>query len=587
VALAPRHSEARASGNPSHPVSAILAQLDDDQRAAASCVEGPLLIIAGPGSGKTRTLTHRIAHLVADCGVAAANCLAITFTRRAAAEMRERLAHLMPDGADQVAIHTFHSFGLSLLREHPAAAGLHRGFRVASVAERTALLAQTLDVTATKAERLVRAISRAKRAPSTASEEVAEALAAYQRALALGNMIDFDDLIALPVRALEADPGLAACYRARFPHICVDEFQDVDEQQYRFLALIGPLNPCVIGDPDQAIYGFRGADASCFDRFRRDYPAAKVVSLARNYRSSGTIVTAAAQVIAARRERSVTEIVREMHERITIHVAPTEPAEAEAVVAAIEHMIGGATFFSMDSARASGVAERSYSFADFAVLYRTVAQAAALTEAFARSGMPFKQAAHGALAGDPAVQALLGQLGDGDGPIADGLRCAAERLQGADGIDPPALSAALARLTALAEACGQDRARFLDAMALATDADFFDARADRVSLLTLHAAKGLEFPVVFIVGLEDGILPLHWSAPDEAALAEERRLFYVGMTRAKDRLILSRARKRLWRGRMRELEASPFLSDIEAELLKHQRAELPRRKPEDRQLSLF
>jgi DNA helicase-2/ATP-dependent DNA helicase PcrA len=279
-----------------------------------------------------------------------------------------------------------------------------------------------------------------------------------------------------------------------------------------------------------------------------------------------------------------------MHERITIHVAPTEAVEAEAVVVAIERMIGGASFFAIDSARANGVAERSYSFADFAVLFRTATQAKAVSEALARSGLPFKLAGHGALADDPAVQALLHHGGDGidgDEPIANELKRAAAQLQADDHIDQAALSAALTRLIALAEPCGHDRARFLDAVALATDTDFYDPRADRVSLLTLHAAKGLEFPVVFIVGLEDGLLPLHWSEPDDAALAEERRLFYVGMTRAKDRLILSRARQRLWRGRMRSLEPSPFLADIEQELTRHQRAELPRRKGEDRQLNLF
>jgi len=535
-------------------------------------------------------LTHRIAHLVVDRGVPAANCLAITFTRRAAAEMRERLARLIPrSGAEQVAVHTFHSFGLSILRAHPHAAGLNRGFRIASEAERTALLAQVFGVSATKAQRLLRAISRVKRAPGKATAVTADALAAYQRSLALHNAIDFDDLIALAVRALESDPGLAARYRERFPHISVDEFQDVDEQQYRLLTLIGAPNLCIIGDPDQAIYGFRGADASCFDRFRREHPDATVARLARNYRSSGTIVTAAAQVIAGREERPIAELVRDLHERITIHVAPTEAAEAEAVVAAIERMIGGGTFFSMDSARSDGVADRDYSFSDFAVLFRTTAQAAALAKAFARSGLPFKQAAHGSLAEDPAVQALLRHGGDGaddEAPIAHELQRAAHQLQADDRVDQGALTLALQRLIALAQTCGEDRARFLDAVALATDADDYDPRADRISLLTLHAAKGLEFPVVFIVGLEDGLLPLKWSDADDAALAEERRLFYVGMTRARDRLILSRARQRRWRGRSRKLEASPFLADIEHELVKHQRAELPR-KPQERQLSLF
>src|SRR5262249_16215818 len=178
-------------------------------------------------------------------------------------------------------------------------------------------------------------------------------------------------------------------------------------------------------------------------------------------------------------------------------------------------------------------------------------------------------------------------IAPGEGPLAIALEVAAARLGHRKGADPTAIAAALARLTVLAESCGGDRTRFADAVTLATDADFLDPRADRVSLLTLHAAKGLEFAVAFVVGLEDGILPLTWGARDDGALAEERRLFYVGMTRAKDRLILSRAKQRLWRGKVRTLAPSPFLGDIEAELLRHQQAEPARRRPENRQLTLF
>jgi DNA helicase II / ATP-dependent DNA helicase PcrA len=565
----------------------LLSQLDDDQRSAAETVDGPLLLVAGPGSGKTRTLTYRIAHLIAARSVAPEACLAITFTRRAAAEMRERLAALLPDRAEQVAIHTFHSLGLSILRENPSTASLHRGFRVAGEVERAALLAETLDVSTSKAERLLRAISKGKRAHGRPDDGAGEA-AAYSRTLATRNWIDFDDLVALPALALSQDSALAALYRSRWPWISVDEFQDVDAQQYRLLELLAPpaANLCVIGDPNQAIYGFRGADASCFDRFRQDYPAARIVHLKRNYRSTGTIVTAAAQVIASRADEPIAEIVREMQERIAIHTAPSERAEAESVVKAIEEMIGGHSFFSIDSGRAIRAPESQRSFADFAVLYRTEAQSAALCEALERSGIPYKRNSHRPLMDEPAVQALLEELGkDGEGTmLADELRAAAERL--AQRGDAGAMIA-LQRLVALAETWGNDRVGIKDAAALTTDAEFWDARADRVSLLTLHAAKGLEFPVVFIVGLEDGLLPLHWDAADEAAMAEERRLFYVGMTRAKDRLILSHARQRFWRGRLRTLEPSPFLRDIEAELVKHQPAQAWRGKPQDRQLKLL
>jgi ATP-dependent DNA helicase UvrD/PcrA len=569
----------------------LLAALDPDQRLAAEATDGPLLITAGPGSGKTRTLTYRIAHLVAERGVAPESCLAITFTRRAATEMRERLTGLLPEHAERIPIHTFHSLGLTLLREHGSSAGLHRGFRIAGEAERVALLMEALDITEHKAERLIRAVSKEKRTQCWAGPEAADAIAAYGRALALHNLVDFDDLVALSVRALVADTAVAAQCRERFRWISVDEFQDVDEQQYRLMNLLAPSdgNLCVIGDPNQAIYGFRGADASCFDRFRHDYPTTKVVRLARNYRSTGTIVTASSQLMSARGGEPIAEMVRDMHERISIHTAPTEGAEAEAVVKSIEKLIGGHTFFSIDSGRGEGAAGKELSFADFAVLYRTDAQSAALVEALQRSGIPYKKSSHTPLADEPAVRALLQELSTvpTDTGIADGLRAAAARLVERGDVDEGAIALALPRLLDLAGACENDRARFLDAVALATDAQFYDPRADRVSLLTLHAAKGLEFPVVFILALEDGVLPLYWSEPDETTLAEERRLFYVGMTRAQDRLILSRAEQRMWRGKLRRLEPSPFLRDIEAELTRHQRMEPVRRKAPDRQLKLF
>jgi ATP-dependent DNA helicase UvrD/PcrA len=592
ASVAPARPRLRlVSDRPSSPPSGILAALDADQRAAAEILDGPLLIIAGPGSGKTRTLTYRLAHLVAERGAAAQNCLAITFTRRAAAEMRERLARLLPAGTPQVEVHTFHSLGLALLREHAGAAGLARGFRVAGRTECVKLLAETLALSEPKAERLVRAISKEKRTQSWAGADAGEAMAAYARALALRNWIDFDDLVALSVRALTADAGIAERCRDRFRWISVDEFQDVDEQQYRLLTLLAPpdSNLCVIGDPDQAIYGFRGADASCFDRFRHDYPSAHVVRLARNYRSTGTIVTASAQVIAARRSEPIAEMVRDMHERIAVHAAPTERAEAEFVVKTIEQMIGGHSFFSIDSGRATPARASNRAFADFAVLYRTDAQSAALCEAFERSGIPYQKSSHAPLADAPAVRALLHELGEpGAAALPDALRAAGQRLlERGTTAEGAAVAAALQRLTALAQQCGNDPARLLDAAALTTDAEFRDARAARVSLLTLHAAKGLEFAVVFITGLEDGLLPLYWNERDDAVMAEERRLFYVGMTRAKDRLILSRARQRHWRGRVQTLEPSPFLRDIEHELMKQQPSDGGRRKPPDRQLKLL
>jgi DNA helicase-2/ATP-dependent DNA helicase PcrA len=279
-----------------------------------------------------------------------------------------------------------------------------------------------------------------------------------------------------------------------------------------------------------------------------------------------------------------------MQERITIHSAATDRAEAEYVVQTIEGLIGGHNFFSIDTGRANAGGEQDLSFADFAVLYRTDAQSAALVEALARSGIPFKKHSHAALAEVPMVRALLQELYDRpcEGPLSGRLRAAAERLrENESSVDNATIELALGRLLSLADACERNGTRFADTVMVASEADFFDPRADRVSLLTLHAAKGLEFPVVFIIGLEDGVLPLHWGDPDDSTIAEERRLFYVGMTRAKDRLFLSRAGARPWRGRRQAFPPSPFLTDIEAKLLKHLARQARPPREEDRQLSLF
>jgi DNA helicase II / ATP-dependent DNA helicase PcrA len=593
----PNHSQVLAGGGekrlPSDAASSILAALDDDQRAAASIVEGPLLIVAGPGSGKTRTLVHRIMHLIGECGIAAEHCLAITFTRRAAAEMRERLRASLGEGANKIAIHTFHSLGLALLREHANASGLQRGFRIAGEAERVAALAAKLDLPWPRAKSLIRAISKAERTDVPPDAEVAAARTAYRDVLATNNWVDFDDLVGLTARMLADNADIAARCRDDFRFISADEFQDVDQQQYQLLTLLAPppdRNLCVIGDPHQAIYGFRGADAACFDRFRRDYPRAAAVALTRNYRSSSTIVAASAQVIAAAPAEPITAMVRERHDRITIHAAASEWAEAEFVVATIEQSIGGTSFFAIDSGRAAS-GEAKLSLADFAVLYRTEAQAAALTEAFARSGIPFRKHSHAPLANDPNVRAITDALATRDNPaggLAARLRKSAAAVAAAQG-EAASVELALHRLIPFAQTCDGDEARFRDSLSVASDADFWDPRAEGVTLLTLHSAKGLEFAHVFIVGLEDGVLPLHWGKSDdvpEDEMAEERRLFYVGMTRAKDRLVLSRARKRLWRGRVREQGPSPFLAGIEGELLKQQQASL-RRKRDDRQLKLL
>jgi DNA helicase II / ATP-dependent DNA helicase PcrA len=565
----------------------ILGGLDPEQRVAAGAEPGPLLVVAGPGTGKTRTLTHRLAYLVRERGLAPERCLAISFTRRACGELRERLAALVPGAAGRVTVTTFHGLGLRILREQHAAVGLGPGFRVADETERLELLAELLGCPEREARRLLPELVRRKRAraarwPDLDAEasEVAGPLARYEAAMRKLDLVDLDDLLALPVMLLAGDAGLAASYRERLGFVAVDEYQDVDELQYRLLRLLtGPgANLCVIGDPDQAIYGFRGADVGFFLRFTEDFPAARTVRLTRNYRSSPAIVAGALQAIAP----STLVAGRELAAmggtgapaRITIHQAASDLAEAEFVVQTIDRLLGGASFLSLDSGRADGAAEHGLSFADVAVLYRTDAQSGPLAEALGRAGMPFQKRSHDRLGDRPAVRALVRAMRErppaGDGSLTARLSGAAAAT-GTSG--DAAVQEALDLLAPLAARCGDDLDRFLAELALGDEVDSWDPRADRVSLLTLHAAKGLEFPVVFLVGCEVGLLPLRFGPqPTPAETAEEGRLFFVGMTRARSHLFLSHARRRSWRGSVREAEPSPFLADLQAALLDHAHA---------------
>ncbi|WP_438044091.1 UvrD-helicase domain-containing protein [Sorangium sp. So ce128] len=612
--------------------AAPLDALDPEQRAAAEITDGALLLLAGPGTGKTRTLTHRIAHLVLDLGVPPEQCLAITFTRRAADELRERLGALLGEAGGRVPAMTFHALGLSLLREHAQGAGAAPP-AIAGERERTALLAAALGVPDRRAARLLVDIAALKRrcprhadahGPPAAGGEidrhVDRAWKVYEDELAARGLLDLDDLIGHAVLLLEQQSGALAAARERARYLSIDEYQDIDERQYRLIrALVAPGgNVCAIGDPDQAIYGFRGADVGFFFRFQQDFPAARVVRLKRNYRSSRPIVEAALQVIAPSPTLGARELLPSAGgvELVAVHESPTEAAEAERVVHTIERMLGGSTFFSMDSGRVSDPAgSGDYSFSDFAVLYRTEAQSERLREAFARSGMPFQRRSDRRLAERAGSEALARALaGAPPGPLAARLKAAAARLReevaqpGLAGAPPAAgaaeegaacaavlgeadVDAALELHLALAERCGGDVDRFLIELAVCSEIDAWDPRADRISLLTLHAAKGLEFRVVFLVGCEDGLLPLRFSGRDETDVAEERRLFYVGMTRARERLFLTRSTQRARHGKVVETEVSPFIREVEERLLLRTgpspEAQRGSRAGADRQMKLF
>ncbi|MGH3821732.1 MAG: UvrD-helicase domain-containing protein [Pseudonocardiaceae bacterium] len=603
---------AETEPSPQMPVRAtgsLLDGLDPEQRAAAEITEGPLLIIAGPGTGKTRTLTHRIAHLLRAHDVAPQHCLAITFTRRAAEEMTGRLAALVPEHAPKLTIATFHSLGVRILREQHERVGLSPNFGIADQAQQLAI-ATEIAGDEKKARHLLTDLSRQRRTGEPGMES-ADTADRYIKALRQRDLVDFDDLVALPATLLESNPDLAARYRDRYQWVSVDEYQDVDEQQYRLLSqLASPHgNLTAIGDPDQAIYRFRGADVGFFLRFQQDFPDAHTVALTRNYRSGAKILTASLQVISPTTlvpDRALRPMSAHEDCLVGMHHALTEQAEASFVVHTIEQLLGGVSFHSLDSGRvdSNGTAGlRGLGFSDFAVLYRTDRQAGVVMDALTRAGLPFQKRSHDRLTDRPGVQRIFDELtyvpasGTEKMPVLERLGHTARAVLGrlpAAGREntAPEIHAAVDLLKPLADRCGDDLARFRTELSLGVEVDTWDPRADRVSLLTLHAAKGLEFPVVFVVGCEDGLLPLRWPAmapddADEEQVREERRLLFVGMTRAQHHLYLSHAAQRVRHGTVRKTSRSPFLADLDAAVYEQIGDALPRQKPRNTQLHLW
>jgi uncharacterized protein (TIGR00375 family) len=543
--------------------------LDPDQHAAAELVTGPLLIVAGPGTGKTRTLTHRLARIVTTHGIPARQCLAITFTRRACEEMRERLDGLLGAQAADLTVVTFHRLGLDVLRERHADVGLAADFAVADESRRTAVLRDLLpDATSAELRRALADVSQAKRVAAAQNASITNDLAErYDKALHAAGLVDFDDLLVLPVRLLASRPDVLASYRDRFRWVCVDEYQDVDELQYRLLRLLCPPtgpdsgNLCAIGDPDQAIYAFRGADVGFFLRFQQDYPAARLVALTRNYRSSPAIVAGALAAIRPATlvpDRTLHAMRRQDGDsaRIVLQATADPDAEARHVVHTIEELLGGSTFHAHDSGRVAPDGVRGgLSFDDIAILYRTGNQARPLMAALAKEGLPFQRRSHDRLRDHPGVRALLPYLrsthGSATVPLLRAAGAAALRELADDEED---IRAAIDLLGPLASRHTPEA--LLAELALGSEVDTWDPRANRISLLTLHAAKGLEFPVVFIVGCAEGLLPLRWPG-DDADVSEERRLFFVGVSRAQAHLYLSHPARDT---RDRDLRPSTFLS---------------------------
>ncbi|MGD2185848.1 MAG: UvrD-helicase domain-containing protein [Desulfobacterales bacterium] len=670
----------------------VFRQLNELQRQAVEQPDGCLLIIAGPGTGKTRTLTMRIAHLIERKGVSPHHILAVTFTRRAAQEMQQRLKSILGDAHPMPLVATFHALSFKILNElNPDGT-----VTVIDDDERNVLIREAMKQVKdqgipisqnpqTLRDRIVAAKQQILGPDDlTPTDNVtpearalAEAYHHYQRLLAVQGLNDYEDLIFKVVQLLETDSAVCQKYRHQFQHIFIDEYQDLNHGQYRIVQALAPPkssipNLCVIGDPDQSIYGFRGSDASYFTRFVDDYPETDVIQLTRNYRSTTTILDASFQVMQDHRlydteARTYSQI--EGAQSITILELGSAKAEALAIARTIARLVGGTGFHSIDTGQvedANLIAARSY--ADFAVLVRTNHQLIIIADVFEQDGIPYQIANRQNSLKNWGLAELISLLSviEGYGSDLDlnnclslfsaGLNkkavdhfkswCYSKRFSQAQGfinakrfpipgfsrtqqqklidfaekmagiqneITPmtvaeklqyltqvPPLSAlvnaepqsqqALNNLLGLAVDFGHDMAEFMANVALHTDTDAYWPLAEKVALLSMHAAKGLEFPVVFIAGCEDDLIPLKRGDSNPADMAEERRLFYVAMTRAKERLYLTWAKKRSVYGKRQPRSISPFVADIETRLKKNKSPRVqPKKKKEahQRQLKLF
>jgi len=637
---------------------ALLEGLNPEQCDAVRATEGPLLVLAGAGSGKTRVLTNRVAWLIGVCGIAPEAILAVTFTNKAAGEMRERVEKLLGPDARDVWLSTFHSSCVRILRREIGHLGRSRGFVIYDEDDSLSVVREALRRHGRDPKQEARSLrwqidqwknagllpaAAAERAADFDAEASAEIYATYQRLLADANALDFGDLLLLTVELFERHPEVLRHYQERWQYVLVDEYQDTNRVQYRLVNQLaaGHRNLCVVGDPDQSIYRWRGADVRNILDFERDFPDAKVVKLERNYRSTQRILSGAGAVVENNRDRPEKRMVTDRGEgdRIAVYAARDDRDEAQFVVRGL-----------LDAARDGG-----FSYGQCAVFYRTNAQSRPIEEELLKYDVPYvivggvrfyeraevKDAlAYLRLLVNPADAAALRRIvnrptrgvgkttlerveaiaeerrttlleamrtfaaADGgragtavgrflalmDGladevlgaPPADAIASALERsgyLRALEKDGTPEAQARLENLRELlvgaqdfvaAEPDADDRSpleQFLDQVALVSDLDSAELRDDRVSLMTVHSAKGLEFPVVFVAGLEEGVFPHQASSRDAQAIEEERRLCYVAMTRAMERLTLCWAHERRRYGSRTFGTPSRFLDEIPNDLV--------------------
>lgn len=577
----------------------ILDPLNPEQREAVLHEGSHLLIVAGPGTGKTLTLTHRIAHLVQSGKADPSQVLALTFTNKAAREMGGRTRLLLGDMSARVRASTFHGFCVEVLRSEGKRNGIPKEFTLCSEWDARKLAEQVVSDSGLKkpaARTFIKRLPLLKREKDPADPQWL-LLQAYQEKLRGSSMLDLDDLECETMRLFEDHPDVRDAFARRYPWVFVDEYQDTNPVEVSILKTLatprlGEVRVCAIGDPDQSIYGFRGSEVRSFHSFDCDFPGAKVVRLSRNYRSGQRILDGAASILdkqdPLQGQTGPGEIIR---------VAPCRSSaeEAEMIVAEIERLMGGTSHFSIDSGRAESCEMgEGLSFGDVSVLFRLNVQGDALEEAFERSGIPYARSGETPLILKHPVHLIwrfllaalhpeirhyrelylqLPEVREVDGgSLLHRFRPKGSAGEVLDhvldlhGVDLSTEDAveSLRRVKSLAEPFSGDLRGFLDRLSLDRAMDHEALPGDRVALMSLHAAKGLEWPVVFIAGCEEGLLPctLFGTRDDE----EEKRLFYVGMTRARHRLILSHAAQRILDGRPMGNGPSPFLKLIPADL---------------------
>ena len=478
---------------PALPTSELADAPDPAQEAAIEHADGPLLLVAGPGTGKTRTIVQRIARLVRVAGVSPRSITAVTFTNKAADEMRDRLAALLGEGAVRLLVTTFHALGQRLISAHAAELGLPAAFRIADEEMAQAALTQAIkdagsDLSLKDARQRISWAKAHLVEPSAADADIVPVYAAYERRLRDAGLVDFDDLVRYAVRLLEDSTSARAFIEERARYLFVDEYQDVNLAQYRFVRALAPAegrpNICAVGDPDQAIYEFRGASPLYFQRFAADYADTTTIVLSTNYRSSASILRAATLVIEGSPDRAKRPLAprQGQGDPVVRFTAASGDDEADRVVSEIERAVGGTSLLTADGS------VEALALHEVAVLFRISAQADAIARALDRAGIPYF-------------------------------------IRGEESLET----------------------RF---------------EPQKVALLSLHASKGLEFPLVIMTGCEDGLLPLRLPGLSPGDFEGERRLFYVGMTRAKKRLVLLSARRRTLFGRTMENGKCPFLEGL-------------------------